>query len=363
MKSKFLLMSAALLAAVSVAQADVTVTVQNGPGMVLNVNQTPLLKDGTPVEPFAITLDAKGSATFKQAAEPVVISLTANTEPVGPRIFSAGGNEAIKVTVDADGNSTMTGTALVEGVSKVDALMAPYMESYKEMAAGYDSDPENVGSALEALVDKLNGELLNYIKANPTAPEAPYALMMLDGENFLEAYTLLNVPASVFMPSIQDKVADERRSVENEKRMAALENSSAPAPGFTLPGLDGKPVSLSDFKGKWVILDFWGSWCRWCVKGFPELKELSAKYGSDLVIVGIDCRDTQERWRAAVEKYGLDWVNVYNDCTEENNPLLDAYGVQGFPTKVIVNPEGKVAKIVVGAEPTFPAILARLMGK
>ena len=187
--------------------------------------------------------------------------------------------------------------------------------------------------------------------------------MMLDGENFLEAYTLLNVPASVFMPSIQDKVADERRSVENEKRMAALENSSAPAPGFTLPGLDGKPVSLSDFKGKWVILDFWGSWCRWCVKGFPELKELSAKYGSDLVIVGIDCRDTQERWRAAVEKYGLDWVNVYNDCTEENNPLLDAYGVQGFPTKVIVNPEGKVAKIVVGAEPTFPAILARLMGK
>ena len=135
------------------------------------------------------------------------------------------------------------------------------------------------------------------------------------------------------------------------------------APAFEAETTRGTIRFPEDFKGKWVILDFWGSWCRWCVKGFPELKELSAKYGSDLVIVGIDCRDTQERWRAAVEKYGLDWVNVYNDCTEENNPLLDAYGVQGFPTKVIVNPEGKVAKIVVGAEPTFPAILARLMGK
>ena len=132
------------------------------------------------------------------------------------------------------------------------------------------------------------------------------------------------------------------------------------APNFTLKDLDGKDVSLSDFKGKWVILDFWGSWCPWCIKGFPELKEAYSTYGDKLVILGIDCRESETDWRAGVEKYQLPWVNVYNPS--ESN-LTSIYGIQGYPTKFIVNPEGLIVNETIGHDPEFFNVLSNLIGE
>lgn len=347
------------------AHADIVINVENAPGMALSVEQTPLAAEGEPIPAATVTLDRNGNAVFAQAPDPVMITLSANSTPVASRIISASGSEKINVSVDADGNVTVTGTPLAEGVARVDNLVAPYMARYRQLAQDYDSDPQGTEDAIEALSAEVNGALKRYVAENLDTPEAPYAVMMLDGEDFLEAMASLppQTARSVLMPSLEQKRVGEERSVEAERRMAALENGSTPAPAFTLPDLAGKQVSLSDFKGKWVIIDFWGSWCRWCIKGFPELKEIAAKYADDLVIVGVDCRDSEERWRAAVEKYGLGWVNVYNDCSGETNPLLEAYAVQGFPTKVVVDPQGVIRKIVVGSDPRFPATLAEIMGK
>ncbi len=62
---------------------------------------------------------------------------------------------------------------------------------------------------------------------------------------------------------------------QSEKQTALSETTTerVAAPEFTLEDINGKNFSLSDLKGKWVILDFWGSWCHWCMKGFPALKE------------------------------------------------------------------------------------------
>lgn len=119
-------------------------------------------------------------------------------------------------------------------------------------------------------------------------------------------------------------------------------------------------MSLSDFKGKWVILDFWGSWCIWCIKGFPELKEAYEKYNDELVIIGVDCNETEEAWKAGVAKYELPWVNVY--CPD-GNPLVAEYGIQGFPTKAIIDPEGKIRNITTGHNPDFFTALSNLIGK
>lgn len=147
---------------------------------------------------------------------------------------------------------------------------------------------------------------------------------------------------------------------EIEKQEQALQVVEVEAPGFTLKNLDGKDVSLSDFIGKWVILDFWGSWCPWCIKGFPELKEAYEKYNGILEIIGIDCRESEADWKAGVEKYELPWVNVYNP---EGSTLLKEYEVQGFPTKVIINPQGKIKNITIGHNPEFFTVLEELLGK
>ena len=129
------------------------------------------------------------------------------------------------------------------------------------------------------------------------------------------------------------------------------------APDFTLDDINGKPLALSSLRGKYVILDFWGSWCPWCIKGFPEMKNYYEKYKGKFEILGIDCNDTQEKWKAAVEKYQLPWLHVYNP---RDTKILDAYAIQGFPTKIIIDPEGKIYKTVIGEDPAFYTLLDSL---
>ena len=63
---------------------------------------------------------------------------------------------------------------------------------------------------------------------------------------------------------------------------SARSESSDMAPDFTLNDIDGNPLSLSSLRGKYVVLDFWGSWCVWCIKGMPEMKKYYAKYKDKL---------------------------------------------------------------------------------
>ena len=130
------------------------------------------------------------------------------------------------------------------------------------------------------------------------------------------------------------------------------------APDFTLNDLSGKPLTLSSLRGKYVILDFWGSWCGWCIKGFPKMKEYYQKYAGKFEILGIDCNDPEERWKVAVEKYELPWLHVYNP--RGDSKVLEQYEIQGFPTKIIVGPDGKIVKTIIGEDPAFYAFLDEL---
>ena len=159
----------------------------------------------------------------------------------------------------------------------------------------------------------------------------------------------------------QDAQTDKEKKIqEMEQKLEALQTGDVEAPNFTLKDLEGKDVSLTDFRGKWVILDFWGSWCPWCIKGFPELKEAYEKYSGTLEIIGIDCRESEAAWKEGVAKYELPWVNVYNP---EGSTLTAEYAVPGFPTKAIIDPEGKIRNITVGHDPEFYVALTELMGK
>ena len=129
------------------------------------------------------------------------------------------------------------------------------------------------------------------------------------------------------------------------------------APDFTLNDLSGKPLTLSSLRGKYVILDFWGSWCGWCIKGFPKMKEYYQKYAGKFEILGIDCNDPEERWKVAVEKYELPWLHVYNP---RDSKVLEQYEIQGFPTKIIIGPDGKVVKTIIGEDPAFYTFLDEL---
>lgn len=130
------------------------------------------------------------------------------------------------------------------------------------------------------------------------------------------------------------------------------------APDFTLKDVKGNDVSLSEYLGSWVVLDFWGSWCRYCVQGIPDMKAIYAKYhDKGLEFIGIDYGDTPEQWRAAVERYALPWVNVYSAAQNPDQGVIGEYGIQGFPTKFVIDPSGYVYEIYVGEDPAFYKLL------
>ena len=151
------------------------------------------------------------------------------------------------------------------------------------------------------------------------------------------------------------KEAIERQKAREEARKNMVEG--AVAPDFTLKDLQGKDLTLSSLRGKYVVLDFWGSWCGWCIKGIPDMKKYYEKYKDRMEILGVDCRDTEEKWKDAVEKHELPWLHVRN--TDEAD-ITVKYGIQGYPTKIVIDPEGKVAKIVVGEDPAFYKYLDEL---
>lgn len=132
------------------------------------------------------------------------------------------------------------------------------------------------------------------------------------------------------------------------------------APDFTLPDANGKNVTLSSLQGKWVVLDFWGSWCGWCIKGFPQMKENYTKYNGKVTFVGVACGDKMDAWKSALAKHKLPWLNLWND-PEGDNAILKAYGIQGFPTKLIIDPKGVIRNITIGEDPEFYTELAKLV--
>jgi len=122
-----------------------------------------------------------------------------------------------------------------------------------------------------------------------------------------------------------------------------LEKRKIAAPGtdvidFAKNDLNGNPLSLLSFRGKYVLLDFWGSWCVPCRKGNPHLKELYQRYkskGFDIIGIAAD-NDTPDAWKKAIEKDGLPWHHILLDDLDKK------YNITSYPTKILIDKNGKI---------------------
>ena len=122
-----------------------------------------------------------------------------------------------------------------------------------------------------------------------------------------------------------------------------------PFQDFMALKLDGSQGKLSDYagKGKYVLLDFWASWCKPCCEEMPRFKRLYKKYKADLEIVGISIESDSKAWRNKIADLKMDWVQL-QDTTEE---AADTYVVGAIPHTVLIDPSGKiVAKNLQGEE-------------
>ncbi|MDR1503787.1 MAG: TlpA family protein disulfide reductase [Prevotella sp.] len=137
--------------------------------------------------------------------------------------------------------------------------------------------------------------------------------------------------------------------IENSKKTGI----NQPAPDFEKKDKDGKVIKLSDYKGKYVLIDFWGSWCGPCRESHSHLVELYKKYSSkSLQFIGIAHENTDDKknWLAALKKDGLVWTQILNNEGIDKSDVITLYNITAFPTKILINPEGKIEGRYTGTE-------------
>lgn len=119
------------------------------------------------------------------------------------------------------------------------------------------------------------------------------------------------------------------------------------APTAALPALEGGgSESLADYRGKWVLVNFWASWCLPCRAEAPALEEFQQRHeGPRFTVLGIDTQDLSDDAQAFVEKYGL----TYPQLRDGNGDTADEYGTTGVPETFLVDPAGKVRLAVPGS--------------
>lgn len=281
--------------------------------------------------------------------------------------------EQVELTATDDTRYDINGSKFYAQYHAADLMMENAQKEARDLnrkcnelmmqGASQDSVAAIFQAAMPDIQKRMETTIMDYIKAH-AGEEAMAAIIpqLRELDLMKSAVEMLtpevrNSQVSVFY---KNTIAQLEAEAKAEEEAAKKQAAGIEAPDFTLNDINGKPLALSSLRGKYVILDFWGSWCGWCIKGFPEMKQYYTKYAGKFEILGIDCNDPEQKWKDAVKKYELPWLHVYNP---RDSQVLNNYGIMGFPTKIIVGPDGKIVKTIVGEDPAFYTLLDELFSK
>ncbi|QNL50692.1 AhpC/TSA family protein [Olivibacter sp. SDN3] len=262
-------------------------------------------------------------------------------------------------SADSLSNATLSGTPLNDdqavlnkALSTVKGDEAEIMEMY------YGASDEQRASAefqkafqerYEALQTKHQNILGDFIRDNPQSLVSMYTLRSLvdPGRDYEKA--------EEFYGKLSNEVKTSKIGSEYGELLTLAKGTSigSPAPEFSMNDTTDNPVALSSFKGKYVLIDFWASWCGPCRQENPNLVEAYNKFkDKNFTVLGVslDRPNGKAAWLKAIQDDGLSWTQV-SDLQFWNNAAAKLYGVRGIPANFLIDPEGKiVAKNLRGEE-------------
>lgn len=211
------------------------------------------------------------------------------------------------------------------------------MPLYRQYGNVSKEEQRDLEEKLEQIRNEKRARARQYIVANPKSffsfDLVNERAMMGSYENVKPLYDLLD-PA--LQESRQGKTLAERLTVL--KRSTIGESML----NFTQNDTEGNPVHFSDFKGKYVLVDFWASWCGPCRAENPNvLKEYQKYKEKGFTVIGVSLDDKADRWKKAIEEDGMPWTQV-SDLKGWENEVSTYYGIRGIPSTLLVDPEGKI---------------------
>jgi len=342
MKQIFLLAAVVLFSAGVYAQ-QVSGIVKGGNGKTIYLFDD---QDNNPDDSVVIKND-QFSFRVKSGKEPAVYALILRDVNY-PMLFVTGGSEAVHFVTSVETYpiaSSVKGNDNTQAMQQYQKAFEPLIKRAQELnnsAREINPEDEPAKNAFRKKADEFSRDVVktgkDFIKAHPRNIASVWLLMnelrsRLEAEEFQELFSSLD-------KSIQGSQYGE--SVTAYIKSLKANGVNVAADDFSQANTKGEPVKLSSFRGKYVLVDFWASWCGPCRQENPNVVKAYNKYkDKNFTILGVSLDDNRDRWLRAISQDGLTWTQV-SDLRGWSNEVAVQYSIQSIPSNFLVSPEGKI---------------------